>query len=179
MTLLGFGQPLGAIVQYAYVVEDIERSMLDFIDRLGVGPWSLRERFQPPEGRYRGSPTTPTFSLARAFAGHAMIELIEQHDDSPSVYHEGVGPRRYGFHHWAILTKTFDADVERYRVLGYEEAFSDLLPSGSRVIYVDSTRDLPGMIELVEHTEAQERKYAEIYESAVGWDGQDPIRREG
>ena len=108
-----------------------------------------------------------------------MIELIEQHDDSPSVYHEGGGPRRYGFHHWAILTKSFDEDTERYRALGYEEAFSDRLPSGSRVVYVDSTRDLPGMIELVEHTEAQERRYTEIYEAAVGWDGRDPIRREG
>lgn len=179
MTLLAFGQPLGAIVQYAYVVEDIERTMTDFVDRLGVGPWSLRARFQPPEGRYRGNPTSPTFSLARAFAGHAMIELIEQHDDSPSVYHEGGGPRRYGFHHWAILTKSFDEDTERYRALGYEEAFSDRLPSGSRVVYVDSTRDLPGMIELVEHTDAQERRYTEIYEAAVGWDGRDPIRREG
>ena len=23
-----------------------------------------------------------------------MIELIEQHDDGPSVFHEGAGPRR-------------------------------------------------------------------------------------
>lgn len=179
MTLLAFGQPIGAIVQFAYVVEDIDHTMMDFVDRLGVGPWSLRERFQPPEGRYRGNPTSPTFSLARAFAGHTMVELIEQHDDSPSVYHEGDGPRRYGFHHWAILTKSFDEDVERYRALGYEEAFSDRLPSGSRVVYVDSTDDLPGMIELIEHTEAQERVYTEIYEAAVDWDGRDAIRREG
>jgi len=179
MTLPTFGQPVGAIVQFAYVVEDIDRAMMDFVDRLGVGPWSLRERFQPPQGRYRGAPTSPTFSLARAFSGHTMIELIEQHDDSPSVYHESDGPRRYGFHHWAILTTSFDNDVERYRSLGYDEAFSDLLPSGSRVAYMDSTRDVPGMIELVEHTEAQERRYTEIYETSVNWDGRDPIRRDG
>jgi hypothetical protein len=180
MTLLAFGQPVGAIVQFAYVVEDIDQTMTDFVDQLGVGPWHLRARFQPPEGRYRGNPTSPTFSLARAFSGHAMIELIEQHDDSPSVYHESDGPRGYGFHHWAILTKSFDEDIEHYRALGYEEAFSDRLPSGSRVVYVDSTQGLlPGMIELVEHTEAQERRYAEIYESAVEWDGRDPIRPEG
>lgn len=178
MTLLAFGQPLGAIAQFAYVVEDVERAIGDFVDRLGVGPWSLRERFQPPEGRYRGDPTSATFSLARAFAGHAMIELIQQHDDSPSVFHEGGGPRRYGFHHWAVLTETFDDDLARYRAMGYEEAFSDQLPSGSRVVYVDSTRDLPGMIELVEHTEAQERFYTEVYRAAVDWDGRDPIRRD-
>jgi hypothetical protein len=177
--LLDFGQPLGTIVQYAYVVEDIESEMLRYTERLRVGPWFLRGPFTPPEGRYRGEPTAPTFSIARGFAGHAMVELIEQHDDSPSVYHEGPGPRRYGFHHWAMLTKTFDDDVARYAALGYPEAFSDRLPSGSRVIYVDATRDLPGMIELVEHTDAQERVYTSMYRAAIGWDGGDPIRREG
>lgn len=176
MTTLAFGQPLGGICQFAYVVEDIERAMTDYIESFGIGPWFLRSRFQPPEGRYRGEPTTPTFSLARSFAGHAMLELIEQHDDSPSVYHEGEGPRRYGFHHWGIVTGTFDQDVERYRLRGYEEAFFDRLPSGSRVVYLDATHELPGMIELIEHTDAQEGTYTEIYRAAADWDGSDPVR---
>jgi hypothetical protein len=173
---LDFGQPLSAVIQHAYVVADIERSMFDFAERLGVGPWFRRGPFTPPAGRYRGEPTSPTFSVARAFSGHAMLELIEQHDDAPSVYHEGDGPRRYGFHHWAKMTRDFDGDVARYAERGYEEAFYDVLPSGSRVIYVDATADLPGMIELVEHTAAQERVYTDIYEAAIGWDGIDPVR---
>jgi hypothetical protein len=174
--LLGFGQPLGAVVQFAYTVDDIDRAMSDFTASLGAGPWFVRGPFQPLEGRYRGEPTTASFTLARAFAGHAMIELIAQHDNVPSVFNEGGGPR-YGFHHWAIMTETFDEDLERYRALGYEEAFYDRLPSGARVIYVDSTRDLPGMIELVERTDEQERLYTEIYRAAVGWDGRNPVRR--
>jgi hypothetical protein len=118
-------------------------------------------------------------SLARAFSGHVMVELIQQHDDTPSVFHEGPGPRRYGFHHWAVRTKDFDADLACYLDVGYAEAFSDRLPSGSRVVCVDSTRDLPGMLELIEHTEAQEHFYADIHTAAVGWDGRDPIRRDG
>lgn len=176
---LDWGQPVGTIVQFAYVVEDIDEAMTRYAEQLHVGPWFVRGPFQPPEGRYRGQPTEPTFSVARAFAGHAMLELIAQHDDGPSVYHEGDGPRRYGFHHWATITKTFDDDVARYAALGYEEAFFDRLPSGSRVVYVDSTRDLPGMIELVEHTDAQERVYTAFYRAAIGWDGRDPVRREG
>jgi Glyoxalase/Bleomycin resistance protein/Dioxygenase superfamily len=164
--LLGFGQPLGGIAQIAFVVEDLEAGMRDFTDRLNVGPWFVRERFTPPAGRYRGEPTSPVFSLARGFTGHTMVELIVQHDDSPSVYHEGDGPRRYGFHHFAVMTGAFDADVARYAALGYAEAFYDVLPSGSRVMYVDSTRDLPGMIELVEHTPEQERVYTEMFTAA-------------
>jgi hypothetical protein len=169
---LGWGQELGAISQLAYVVEDIDASIARHIDVFGLGPWFTRPRFQPPAGRYRGQPTSPMFSLARAFSGHTMIELIQQHDDSPSVYNER-GP---GFHHYGIVTATFDEDVARYAELGYEEAFADVLPSGSRVIYVDATRDLPGMIELVEHTPEQERVYTEMYEAARDWDGLTPIR---
>jgi glyoxalase/bleomycin resistance protein/dioxygenase superfamily protein len=176
---LDFGVPLGGIVQYAYVVEDIERSMADFTARLGIGPWFLRDHFTPPEGRLRGKPTGGVFSLARAFSGHAMVELIQQHDESPSVFHEDPGPRSYGFHHWAVFTADFDGDVERYLALGWEQAFYDRLPSGSRVTYMDPRGELPGMLELIEHSDAQERVYTNIYLASLGWDGGDPVRKEG
>ncbi|HEY1508654.1 MAG TPA: VOC family protein [Solirubrobacteraceae bacterium] len=172
---LSFGQPVGSIVQYAYVVEDIERSAGDYVDRLGIGPWFVRGPFRPG-ARYRGNPNEATLTLARAFSGHAMIELVQQHDDAPSVFHETDGPRRYGFHHWAVFSDAFDREVERYRSFGYEEAYTDRLPSGARIVYVDCTRDLPGMIELVEHTDAQEQVYDTIYRASIDWDGGDPLR---
>jgi hypothetical protein len=106
-----------------------------------------------------------------------MLEFVEQHDDAPSVFHPSSDERRYGFHHWAVFTQRFDADIERYGALGYDVAYSDVLPSGARVVYVDSTRDLPGMIELVEHTDAQEQVYDTIYRASIGWDGSEPLRR--
>ena len=176
MDLLGFGQPLGAVAQFAYSVADVEREMLLYAKQLHIGPWFVLGPFQPPEGRHRGEPTAATFTIAHAFAGHAMLELIQQHDDSPSVFHEGAGPRTYGFHHWGMLTKAFDDDLARYAAAGYDEAYYDRFPNGSRVAYVDSLRDLPGMIELIEHTDAQERFYTAMYEAALDWDGRDPIR---
>ena len=173
---LSFGQPLGSIVQYAYVVPSIDRAVADYVDQLGVGPWFVRGPFHPPAARYRGQPASAVFSLARAFSGHVMIELVEQHDDAPSVFHPGSGQRRYGFHHWAVFTNQIDVDIERYRALGYEEAYSDVLPSGARIVYVDSTRDLPGMLELVEHTDAQEQVYDTIYQASIDWDGSEPLR---
>lgn len=98
--LSDFGQPLGSIAQFAYVVRDAEREMLRYAERLRLGPWFVRGPFQPPEGLYRGQPTHATFTIAHAFAGHAMVELIEQHDDAPSVFNERDGDGRYGFHHW-------------------------------------------------------------------------------
>ena len=122
------------------------------------------------------STTDAVFTVSHSFAGHTMVELIEQHNDAPSVFNE-LGPN-YGFHHWGVMTKTFDADVARYQAMGYEEAFFDTLPTESRVMYLDARRDLPGMIELLEHTDAQERVYTGYWEATVGWDGKDPIRRD-
>jgi len=176
MTELSFGQPVSAIVQFAYVVADLDASTRDFTERLRVGPWYVRGPFRPPAGRYRGEPSAPLFRLARGFSGHAMIELIQQHDDTPSVYHPDPDRRRYGFHHWARFSYDWDADLARYAQLGYAEAYADLLPSGSRVVYVDAGDEMPGMIELIEHTEAQEQVYDAIYHAALDWDGADPIR---
>jgi hypothetical protein len=174
---LEWGQPDGGVTQFAYFVEDIEVAAADFTAHLGVGPWFVRGPFRPPEGRLRGMPNQPLISLARGFSGHAMFELVQQHDDGPSVFYEHGGPRSYGFHHWAVVTSRFDAHVARLLAEGYEEAFADLLPSGARVVYMDATPDLPGMIELVERTPAQEEVYAAIHRASATWDGSDPIRR--
>ncbi len=66
--------------------------------------------------------------------------------------------------------------MRRFTELGYPEAYADRLPSGSRTVYLDATRDLPGMIELIEYTEAQERVYDAIYRASIDWDGREPIR---
>jgi len=173
---LGFGQPVGGVIQSAYVVEDIYRSMGDFTARLGVGPWFVSDPFKPPEGLHRGEPTKFTITLAIGFSGQLMIELIQQHDDHPSVYMEMVNTKGYGFHHWAIASDAFEADVDRYKQAGYVIAFSDRSPRGMRVAYMDKPGELPGMIEIVEMTEAAEAAYTRCFQAARDWDGADPFR---
>ena len=177
MALLKFGQPLGAIIQVAYIVENIEHSMQDFSSRLKVGPWFVSGPFTAAEASYRGQPTNLNVTLAVGFAGHMSFELIEQNNDVPSVYREIVQMRGYGFHHWAIATDAFDAEVEKYLSQGYQAAFTARSSRGYRVAYMDTTRDLPGMVELIELTEALESRYADMYRAATDWDGSDPVRR--
>src|SRR5262245_57574140 len=130
-----FGQPVGSIVQFAYTVADISTGMADFAARLRIGPWFLLGPFTASEGLYRGTPSPIRLSLAIGFAGHVMIELIEQHDDERSVYRELIAQRGHGFHHWAIGSRGFEADVARYEAMGYPVAFSDRSPRGVRVAY--------------------------------------------
>jgi Glyoxalase/Bleomycin resistance protein/Dioxygenase superfamily len=175
--LLDFGQPPNGIAQVAYVVSDIDAAQAAFTVHLRVGPWFVRGPFTPPEGRLRGEPNSPTLTLARGFCGHTMVELIAQHDDGPSVYHEEQGQRRYGFHHWATISRDFDHDIARYAEAGFVEAYYDVLPSGSRVMYVDSTSELPGMVEVIEYTAEQERVYTDMYRAALSWRAPEEVPR--
>ena len=178
MTRFDFGQPVGGVIQFAYTVPDIDTAMKAWTERLGIGPWFVRGPFTTPAAHYRGRPTSPTLTLARAFNGHTMIELVQQHDDGPSVYRDVVVDqgRGHGFHHVAIGVHDFDAALTEHRRAGAEVVFTDTLPAGARVAYVDTTDVLPGMVEIVELNEAQERVYTAIHLASLDWDGTDPIR---
>ena len=176
MTAFDFGQPVGGLIQYAYTVPDLEAAMATWTATLGVGPWFVRGPFRPTEARYRGEPTSPTMTLARAFSGHAMIELVHQACDTPSVYRELIDDRGHGFHHWGVGVLDLDAEIARYAGLGHAVAFEDTLPSGARIVYVDARPAVPGFVELIEMTPDQERTYSRIYLASVGWDGTDPVR---
>ena len=60
--------------------------------------------------------------------------------------------------------------------MNYPVAFEDRVPSGARVVYVDSTADLPGFIEIIEMNDAMQQMYAMFRDEAASWDGTNPIR---
>jgi Glyoxalase/Bleomycin resistance protein/Dioxygenase superfamily len=129
MDVFSFGPRDDAIIQIAYTVADIEQGMRQYGELLRVGPWFLIGPFVPPKGRYRGAATKANFSLALAYTGELMIELIAQHDNEPSVFQETLKARgAHGFHHWAVGARDFEKTAERYRARGYQEAFTDTAP---------------------------------------------------
>jgi hypothetical protein len=176
MSLLNFGQPDDGIIQMAYVVEDIHRAIDRWVGQLKVGPWFLLEHFTGVDASYRGKPSEADVAIAMSFAGHMMIELIQPNNHAPSVYRETIDQRGYGFHHWGVGSKDFDRDVETFRKRGAELAFFLRVPSGGRVAYMDTTADLPGMVELIELGADFERIFTGFYRASLGWDGKDPIR---
>lgn len=175
--LMGLGQGPAEIAQIAYLVKDVEESIASFVEEMGVGPWYVAGPFRPPKPVYRGKVVAPLFTLALAYSGAMMVELIQQHDDKPSVFREAMETRGYGFHHWGVVVENFDDAVVQYQRKGFEIAFSDTAPMGMRVAYVDTLAKLPGMVELIEGNDAFERTFTPIREASVGWDGRDPIRR--
>jgi len=176
MSLVCFGQPDNGIIQTAYVVKDIRQTMQEWATKLRVGPWFLLEHFTGEDAQYWGKPTDVDVTIAMSFAGHMMIELIQQHNDVPSVYRDIVDRRGYGFHHWGVASADFDRDVERYRAWGCELAFYERVPSGGRVGYMDTTAHLPGMTELIELGASFDAIFGRMYSATICWDGKDLVR---
>lgn len=167
---------LGKVIQYAYTVPDLAEAMHRYTEVLQVGPWFRRGPFVPGNALYRGERTDVELSLARAFSGDSMIELIQQHNEAPSVYRELIELRGFGFHHWAVPTRAFAEDTQRYQAQGFQVTYSDVLDTGARIHYMDTVSELGGMIELVDLTPAQLDRYTLFYLSSIGWDGSEPVR---
>ena len=178
MDRFSFGPLDNGIIQIAYTVSDIQEEMRRFTELLRIGPWFVVGPFTPPKGVYRGKETKMRVSLAFAYAGELMIELIEQHDKEPSVFQETLKARgAHGFHHWAIGAREFEKACAYYRLRGYQEAFSDTAPPplNCRIVYFDTGRDVPGMIEVIEINAATEELYRRMQQAAQEWNGKDYI----
>ncbi len=174
---LKFGQPDNSVIQLAYVVADIEAAIHHYNRHMAVGPWQLRGPFTTTSAVYRGQPVALSLSIAHAFAGHTMIELIQQHDQLPSVYTDTIARTGYGFHHWGVSCPDFDARLEALGNEGKAPVFEDKTAIGTRVAYVDFRDSLGGFIEYIEMTEAAEARYTAMYARALTWDKADLIVR--
>ena len=108
----------GEIRQNGYVVRDLAAALRHWTTVLGVGPFFYFEHVKIDDFRYRGQPSSPALSIALANSGALQIELIQQHNDAPSMYRDFLQAGREGLQHVAYWTETMDADLERLAALG-------------------------------------------------------------
>jgi len=175
-TTFGFGQSPGQVVQAAYVVKEIKTAIKWWVEEAKVGPWFLLESFTGSEQLYRGQPNKADVSIAMAFAGHMMIELIQPKDTHRSVYKETIDQRGYGFHHLGIAVTDVEAERAAYEKRGNHVVFSAPVPSGGTVYYLDGGFGAPGMIELIPATPGMDEMFTRYWTASLDWKGEDPIR---
>jgi len=169
----------GQIFQLGVVVPDVDATMRFYTDVLQIGPFTCTRGFKAPNGWYRGSAEMPELTIAHAYSGRLFIEFIQQHDDTPSVYREFIDKHGYGLHHFgiAIAPEDYDATLEQYYSLGFENIFTDQLPAGTRIKYIgpqneDAIKKLRnetgvGYFECVEILDAEEAFFTAMYEASL------------
>jgi hypothetical protein len=172
----GFGRPRGAVIQMAYVVKDIRAEIAYWTRDLKVGPWFLIEHWSGVNPTYRGAPASAKLSIAMAFSGDMMIELLQPEDNEPSLYREVIERRGYGFHHIARSCDDVEAEIAALKAQGYVEAARVGTPTGNHVAFMDGGGDQPGFLELIPFHPRMDEMFTRYWRAAQGWDGADPIR---
>ena len=164
------------VLQLAYVVNDLDAAVGRWLGSVACGPFRIRRHIGVTDGVYRGRPADVDFSMAVAQAGPVQIELIQQHDDRPSCYRDLYRAGEEGFHHVAMITPEFDAEVARYVGQGFEVASSGLFGQ-VRFAYIDTSPATGHMVELLDEHPDIRAYFASVQRKADRWDGiTDPIR---
>jgi hypothetical protein len=167
----------GPVMQNAFVVRDIAAAVEFWSGKVGVGPFYCLEHIQFGDVYFRGAPLRLDMSVALAQWGNLQIELIQQHDDTPSIYSEFLARHGEGLQHLGVLTAALDEHLARLKPLGVEPVQWGATATGMRFAYVDTDRHAGGMIELVENGPAVQAFFEKIRAASVDWDGSRPLRR--
>lgn len=165
--------PGARIVQMAWVVDDLEASATRVCQAMRCGPFMMNRHITLTDPHHRGRPQRTDFSLALAQAGDVQIELVEQHDDSLSVYRDlfpDGPPGGMAFHHVAVIVESVAQETARYNALGFETASSGRFGDVD-FTYVD-TRSAGGfMVEVLPDSETIRRFFGAVRRAAEDWDG--------
>lgn len=175
--------PNQQFMQICWVVPDLEAAVHHWVNTTGVGPFFMFDSVSFDNPVYRGEPATcPNISAAMAQAGNIQIELVCQHDKTPSIWRDVVPYEQSGLHHMALYCEDYDANVNAYTGNNSDRdraiAFSGLM-MGSRVCWVDTVEPLGFMVELIEANPVADSVFASFREAAENWDGREPMRYPG
>jgi hypothetical protein len=161
-------------VQLGHVVDDIVAAARRWVDVFGIGPFHLLPVVEQ-RAIYGGEERAVQIQVGVAQAGPVQIELIQQHDETPSIFREWSRNGTSAFHQVATVTFDYDAKKAHYLAQGYELA-AESLGGRFRVAYIDTVADFGFYTEVVEGTESFLKQLQVISQTCATWDGSDPVR---
>jgi hypothetical protein len=168
--------PALAPVQLAYHVPDPAAAAGQYASEYGWGPFYLMEHIALERSLYRGTPARFDHTSAYGQAGDIMVELITQHDDSPSALRDMYAAGESGLHHVACFVPSLADALAAYRARGVALALDARTSTGVEFAMLDMTATLGHMLEIYEPGADLRRFYAFIRKAAAGWDGSRPLR---
>jgi hypothetical protein len=165
----------GEIMQFGYIVDDIEAAAADWVKHFGTGPFYSLDRISMEQYYYRGVQTPVELQLAFAYWGSIQIELIRPLCDADTLYARALRSSPGRLNHCATVVSDIDALLESRQLHG-RVIQSGQMPTGLKFVYLEEY--LPGglHLELIEAQESTLAAFAGMEKLARNWDGRDPVR---
>ena len=161
------------IFQYAYFVEDLEKSAEQFAKTVGAGPFFIAPHHKTDRFEYRGKPVEADVSYAFAYAGHCQIQLIQQHDHQPSIYRDMFNEGEFGLHHIARLEADYEGAKSVLDQQGFEKA-CELYADGVWACYYDTRSSIHCFTEIHSITDRILTTFNRWREAHEAWDPSKP-----
>jgi hypothetical protein len=168
----------GPLRQMGYVVTDLEAAMRHWVEVCGIGPWFVADRLAVTQFSFNGERHDDIrLSIALANSGDVQIELIQQRCATPSMYKEFLARNpQGGLQHWSSWPVDYDALYQRAIAAGYRVGQEGDSPRG-RFVYFRPESHPGTVIEMSHATPERRRIFDAVRQAAIGWGGEDPIRR--
>ncbi len=165
------------VFQFAYFVPNLDEAIQHWSSTVGAGPFFVTEHHKADRFVYKGQPVEADVSYAFGYAGEHQIQLIEQHDDSPSIYTDMFARGTGGHHHVAMLVADYPQERQRLLDLGFELA-CELHANEIDAAYFDSRDTIGVYTEIHSDTPRIRGTFARWKQAHEDWDGTgDPVRR--
>lgn len=164
------------LFQYAYFVASLEEAAEHWARAVGAGPFFVSAHHVADRFTYRGTDVEADVSYAFGYAGDCQIQLIEQHDDRPSIYRDMFPDGTFGHHHVASLVRDYEGARRSLVDQGYEVA-CELWANDIVACYLDTRATTGCFTELHSHTARIEATFARWRAAHEVWDGSGPALR--
>jgi len=165
----------GPVMQLAFVPKDVDAALRFWTQTMGVGPFFKFPHVSYEHFSYQGQSRDVDFSVLTSYWGDLQIELIQQHNDAPSSYTNGLAGGHDGLHHVCIAVDAVDA----VRALGARTGariVQEMRMGGLETIYVDGDGGPAPYIEFAQVPPAFAGLFDMMRGAARAWDGTDPVR---
>ena len=170
---------LGSVMQIAFVPKDFDAALRHWTETIGVGPFFRFDHVALLNTKHEGEPVEIDFSIAISYWGDLQVELVQQHNDAPSIYKQWRDEDRDGLHHVCIVVD----DLAHARAVcaeaGARVAQEAEVAGGGAVIYVDTGAGPGSLVEIIQLPQSALAGFAWMREQCRHWDGSDPVRKLG
>jgi len=162
---------LGRIIQIAFIPADFDREIAFWTRSMGVGPFFHLAHIPLQNTRYRGNPGSADLSAALGYWGDVQIELVVQHDDTPSIYRDWRASGRCGVHHIGVIVDDFDAASALLHDRGGVAVQETEIVDATRAAYFEMPDPDCPLIELLWLQPHFMRLFDHMRAEAGAWDG--------
>lgn len=136
----------GSLQRIVQVVPSLEAAMQAWASTTGAGPFFTFPKLGFKDYGHRGVAAQPSMSVATAYAGDVLLELVELHDDSPSPWREiGVGTLAP-----SLVVEDLDTALAAQAAAGHECVTRGTYTFGARFAFVDARASTGTLVQLIE-----------------------------